>query len=304
MSHWIKRVSRQIQGGTRSMIVRNSILPACFAIVAAVGAFPPCFGGTITFTGDAALVSALGTTMSTGVNEVALGQTVTIPFSATVTGVESVSGSVVLSDTSSGGTISLENVVFTVLNSTSTSANFGISVTHQVFYSPGPTTLSAIETATASTYLTAPGVQVLPGTTLLDPSVSFTPKIYPDNYNNSTSVIPEGLSLFAYPSDTYPIDESFAPFSNLITGIPKVTSQSLSALDFSYSTSINVFNLSNIGAGSSTTLDVGSFGFMDPTSVPEPSSTALLVVGVSGVLFAYRRRGSKSRKSKTVVPSA
>jgi PEP-CTERM motif len=274
------------------MLPQKRMIVPCLAMLALVGAPRPSLGGTITFTGDAALVSALGGPLSTGVNEVAVGQTVNLPFSATVTGVESVSGTVVLSADANGGSIQLNNVVFTVLSATTSTASFGLSATQAFAYS-GPNTLNALETGDASAHFTQPGAQILPGSADVTAGVTFQPTIKPDSGSTSFGIVPFNFNVFAFPDDTFPEDQNFTSLSRPITGIPRTTSNPVT-LTFSYSTTISPFNTTT-GAGTSTTLRTGAFAFngVSPAAVPEPSSLAMLCVGMAGIVtFARRHRAA------------
>lgn len=267
-----------------------AVLP-CLAMLALVGVPDPTLGGTITFTGDAALVAALGGTLSTGVNQIAVGQTLNIPFSATVAGIESVSGNIVLKADANGGSIQLSDVVFTVLNSTSSSAAFGLSVNQGFSYS-GPNTLNALETGDAFAHITQMGTQINPGSVAGIAGVSFTPSIKPDSGGASVGSIPFGFSVFAFPDDVLPLDQDFTSLSRPIMGISKTSSNPVT-LTFDYSTTISTFNATT-GAGSSTTLRSGSFGFVGaPAAVPEPLSLAMLCIGMTGAAaFARQRRAA------------
>jgi hypothetical protein len=271
------------------MINKRGLWLAGLAVLAMAGTPRHCFGGTITFTGDAALVSALGTTMSTGVTQVGVGQTFSVPFSATVAGVESVSGTVVLTDSASGGSVQLSNVVFTSLSSTTSAVNFGLSVT-QAFAASGPTTLVATETGNGTAHFASVSPPIQPGNAAVTSKDTFTPTIYPDNLSSSSGVIPFSFSVFAFPSDSFPENLTFSPLSEPITGIPKTTGNPVT-LTFSYSTSISPFN-TTMGAGTSTTLTSGGFGFVG-AAVPEPTGLVLIGIGAVGIAAFSRRRGCR-----------
>lgn len=242
----------------------------------------PCVtsAGTITFTGDSALVAALGGTVSTGVTQIAVGQTVTLPFNATVQGVESVSGSILLTATATGASVRLEDVVFTVLAPTNVERAFGISVTQAFAYS-GPPALRAVQTLDGFSRITEPGPQVLPGNSGTTAFMTIESWIRPDSGSSRSGFLPANYGNFSFSDDTFPLVQDITASPRLMTGLVRTTTNPVT-LTYDYSTSISTFN-ADTGAGSSTTLRSGSFGFEGVDSVPEPTTLAMMTVGLAAV---------------------
>ena len=271
------------------MVFQKRLTTLGLALIVLAGVPRLSMGGLITFTGDAALVSALGGSLSTGVKQVAIGQTFDLGFKATVAGVESVSGNVLFSNTASGGTVQLSNVIFTLLSPSTTSVGFGLSV-NQAFTSTGPNTLELQRTGSGFAHLTSPSTQFQPGDVGVTAGVSFTPAIKPDP-NTTVSSIPTGRSLFNFGGDPYPEDLAYSLTPQHITGITKTTISPVSLI-FDYSTTLTAFN-SYTGAGSATTLDAASLSYsIAPAAVPEPASLALLGIGAMGIALIARRHRS------------
>lgn len=264
----------------------------CVAALSLIAVPRPSIGGTITFTGDSALVAALGGSIDTGAHTIAVGQTITIPFNATVTGVEGVSGEIVLSADATGGSIQLNNVVFTGLGPISGALTFGLSVEQGFEYSR-PDTLSLLGTGNGFAHFTGmePGIQ--PGSVTTDASMKFTPMVKPDSGGSSVGSVPFSYTQWAFSDETFPLDLDFPSYSRPITGITKSTSNPVTLI-FEYETTIAPFN-TVANAGTSTTLGSAALSFSGttPAAVPEPASLALIGVGMAGALaFARRRRSA------------
>jgi len=260
----------------------------CFAALSLAIIPRPSFGGTITFTGDSALVAALGGVINTGENTIAVGQTVTIPFNATVTGVEGVSGEIVLSADANGGSIRLNNVVFTALGPISGLLSFGLSV-DQRFEHSGPGALELLGSGNGSAHFTGMGPGIQPGSVVTTASMKFTPSIKPDSGGASVGSLPSTYNQWAFSDDTFPLDQDFPSYSRPIKGISKSTSNPVTLI-FTYETSLDPFN-TVANAGTSTTLGSAALSFSEaPAAVPEPTSLALIGVGMAGALVLARRR--------------
>jgi len=249
------------------------------------------FGGTITFKGDSALVEALGGSINTGASTIAVGQTLTIPFSATVTGVESVSGEIVLSADANGGLIQLNNVVFTGEGPISSLLTFGLAVEQRFEYSR-PDTLEILGTGNGFAHFTGMGPGIQPGSVVTDASMKFTPWINPDSAGSTVGSLPFTYVQWAFSDDSFPLDLDFSPYSRPIAGIFKSTSNPVTLI-FEYETTLDPFN-TVANAGTSTTLRSAALSFSGtPAAVPEPASLALIGVGMAGALaFARRRRSA------------
>jgi len=271
------------------MLTLKRLALPCFAALSLAVIPRPSIGGTITFTGDSALVAALGGSIDTGASTLAVGQTLIIPFSATVTDVEGVSGEVVLSAGASGGSIQLNNVVFTGLGPISSLLSFGMSV-NQRFEHSGPDTLSLLTTGDGFAHFTGMGPGIQPGSVVTNSTMKFAPSIKPDSGGSSVGSGPFTYAQWAFSDDAFPLDVDFSPLSRSTTGIAKTTSNPVTLI-FEYETTLDPFN-TVANAGTSTTLRSAGLSFSGtPAAVPEPASLALIGVGVAGALaFARRRR--------------
>lgn len=264
------------------------IAPPCFTVLALMIIPQPLFGGTITFTGDSALIAALGGSIDTGESTIAVGQTVVIPFNATVTGVEGVSGEIVLSADANGGSIRLNNVVFTALGSTPDKLSFGLKV-EQAFAYSGPNSLELLGTGNGFAHFTGMGPGNQPGSVVTTANMTFTPSMKPDSGGSSVGSIPFSYNQWAFEDDTFPFDQDFSPYSRGITGITKSTSNPVTLI-FAYETSLDPFNTA-MNAGASTTLRSATLDFSgSPAAIPEPTSLAMVGIGMAGVLVFARRR--------------
>jgi len=270
--------------------LRRLALP-CFAVFSLAIIPHPLLGGTITFMGDSALVAELGNSINTGASAIAVGQTVIIPFSATVTGVQSVSGEVVLSASASGGSIQLNNVVFTALGPISGPLSFGLSVDQQFEYSR-PDTLNLLGTGDGFAHFTGMGPGIQPGDVNTTASMKFTPTISPNSDGSSVGSVPFSFNEWAFSDESFPRDADFPTYSRSITGISKSTSNPVTLI-FEYETMLDPWN-TVANEGTSTTLRSAALGFTGtPAAVPEPASLALIGVGMAGALiFARRRRAA------------
>jgi hypothetical protein len=245
--------------------MRRSARVLCCALATLLG--PSVRAGTISFSGNLAGAPPLLTTITTPAT-IAVGASITEPFSASIVGIGSVSGSLLLSNLGSNPSIAIQSL--TVTNA-GASLGFGFTASQDFAYAGSPF-LNATDTAGGTATFTAGGQIASFG---VSSSLRGAP-------NNAFVSLAPGLSggNFSLDSDAFPAVKPLAPGG---------TGSALNVPASGPVTEIFAFASTLIGAGTSITMTPGSGVIAVP--VPEPSS---LVMGLGAALLViaagiYRR---------------
>jgi hypothetical protein len=241
-------------------------------------------GGSITFSGDFGSLQAIATPP-----QIALGQTLSVPFGGTIAGVGTAGGSVLLQDlVGTGGSITITNFSFQSAlpaGAGASTSTFQITV-QQDFALSAPGTLSAGNlfadtitfsgpNQTASFALTG-SIRGTPG----DPFRSFSP-------------LSGGLS--GPISGSFPVTIVLDPIMSTLTGIPAL---GFVSQDLSLATILGtVSGASGIGASIASGVSIGIRSGLTP-AVHEPRSLIMMGISIVALIGACRYRVVPVRDQK------